>query len=177
MRIVEEELKQKEGGIQENILKIMNEKNIEKDLSEVLSRVGYFEKEENPIQSFLSYLKELKNQEYFDPNVDVVTLLTMHAAKGLEFNDVFVIGKRKERVGKVTSEKEEEKRLVYVALTRAKKNLFVIHTKKRFGKKLNESEIDKILIDKAGKEVDMRMQKIEEKRKKIKLKKAQQSLF
>jgi DNA helicase II / ATP-dependent DNA helicase PcrA len=75
------------------------------------------------------------------PKAEKVSLMTMHAAKGLEFPVVFISGCEK---GYIPFEREagnkidinEERRLFYVAMTRAKERLYLTHTKKRriFGK-------------------------------------------
>lgn len=80
--------------------------------------------------SLVSDMEEHKNQ------TDVVTLMTVHSAKGLEFDNVFIVG-LEEGIFPHTmclysdSEVEEERRLCYVAITRARKKLSIINTKKR----------------------------------------------
>src|SRR3989344_2870002 len=73
---------------------------------------------------------------------DAVTLMTMHAAKGLEFPVVFMIGMEEglfphSRSLMDKNELEEERRLCYVGITRAKKKLFLTYSRKRlfFGQK------------------------------------------
>jgi len=67
---------------------------------------------------------------------DKVTLMTIHAAKGLEFKAVFVVGMEEELFPSpfCTTEKEleEERRLFYVALTRAEERCFISYSKSRF---------------------------------------------
>lgn len=65
-----------------------------------------------------------------------ITLMTIHAAKGLEFAHVFVVGVEEglfphSRVFTDPKELEEERRLAYVAITRAKRNLYLIHAESR----------------------------------------------
>ena len=72
----------------------------------------------------------------YDPRVEKVALLTMHAAKGLEFPVVFVIGCEDDlipfrRYNKIENDIDEERRLFYVAMTRAKQLLFLTYSKKR----------------------------------------------
>lgn len=67
---------------------------------------------------------------------DNVTLMTIHSAKGLEFEHVFLVGMEENLFPHSNSimdetEMEEERRLAYVAITRAKKNLYITHTNKR----------------------------------------------
>ena len=66
-----------------------------------------------------------------------VSLMTIHASKGLEFNSVYIIGMEEGYLPHVNSlsrieDIEEERRLCYVAMTRAKKNLYLTSCKSRF---------------------------------------------
>ncbi len=77
---------------------------------------------------------------------DVVSLMTMHAAKGLEFDTVFAIGMENGIFPGTASfesktDMEEERRLAYVAITRAKRQLFLTYAKTRmlFGSTLSRS--------------------------------------
>ncbi len=75
------------------------------------------------------------SQDFYDPRADRVSLLTMHSAKGLEFEAVFLVGLEEGLVphfsAKTEAELREEARLFYVALTRAKKFLYLSHARKR----------------------------------------------
>ena len=69
-------------------------------------------------------------------NTDLVTLMTVHSAKGLEFDNVFIIGLEEGIFPHTNSlmsheEIEEERRLFYVAVTRAKKRLELVNAKRR----------------------------------------------
>ena len=80
--------------------------------------------------SLVSDVEEHKNQS------DVVTLMTVHSAKGLEFNYVFIIGFEEgifpHSMSLYNNEDiEEERRLCYVAVTRAKSNLVIVNSKRR----------------------------------------------
>ena len=80
--------------------------------------------------SLVSDVEEHKNQ------TDVVTLMTVHSAKGLEFDNVFIVGLEEgifphSMCLYSPSEVEEERRLCYVALTRAKKCLTLVNSKRR----------------------------------------------
>jgi DNA helicase-2/ATP-dependent DNA helicase PcrA len=79
----------------------------------------------------------------YDPRADRVTLMTLHAAKGLEFPVVFMVGCEEgllpyERVGDrdsvplPASVVEEERRLFYVGMTRAQQKLILLHARSRF---------------------------------------------
>ena len=69
---------------------------------------------------------------------DAVALLTIHSAKGLEFNTVFIPALEDGRIpsshAQTKEEIEEERRLLYVGITRAKEHVFFTHTKYRHGK-------------------------------------------
>ena len=72
----------------------------------------------------------------FDDNEDYVRLMTVHSAKGLEFTAVFLIGLEETifpgyRAMDSEADLEEERRLMYVAVTRAKKNLFLLLAQQR----------------------------------------------
>ena len=72
-----------------------------------------------------------------DPNADQVSLMTVHLAKGLEFPVVFVVGLEEDLFPSAMSmntrsELEEERRLFYVALTRAEENAIITYTKNRY---------------------------------------------
>lgn len=74
--------------------------------------------------------------ERYDEREDTVTLMTMHAAKGLEFPRVFITGAEEgifpgNRSQTDPAELEEERRLCYVAATRAKEKLYVLHAGER----------------------------------------------
>lgn len=92
--------------------------------------------------------EDLKGKE----DVKAVTLMTVHSAKGLEFENVIIGGAEE---GIFPSEKstkegsdEEERRLMYVAITRARKNLIITHAKYRvvYGEK-NEFDPSRFLIE------------------------------
>jgi DNA helicase-2/ATP-dependent DNA helicase PcrA len=90
------------------------------------------------------YGNELKEQvKNRNNNDNSVSLATMHSSKGLEYKKVFVIdaneGITPFRKAVVDSDLEEERRMFYVALTRAKEELFVYSVEERLGKKLEVS--------------------------------------
>ena len=72
-----------------------------------------------------------------DPNIDCVALMTIHLAKGLEFPYVFIVGLEEDLFPSAMSlntrsELEEERRLFYVAMTRAKERAFLSYTLSRY---------------------------------------------
>ncbi len=91
---------------------------------------------------FLAHLALEKEQDLYDPRAEKVTLMTMHASKGLEFPVVFIAGCEDGLIPFRTKRGDEgniaeEARLFYVALTRAKERVFLTHAKARlrFGKR------------------------------------------
>jgi len=89
--------------------------------------------EPNGIFSFLKWLRMKDIQEKLvQEKVDVVKLMTVHASKGLEFPVVFVIGMSQNVFpSKRTEDMEEERRLFYVAITRAKDRLYLTRPEQR----------------------------------------------
>lgn len=92
------------------------------------------------IEKLLEEVSLLQNtdkiQKDSDSKTGVITLMTVHAAKGLEFPTVFIIGMEEglfphSRATINPVELEEERRLCYVAVTRAKEHLIITHTKFR----------------------------------------------
>ena len=88
------------------------------------------------LQSFLEEISLVSDVEEYNNNTDLITLMTIHSAKGLEFDNVFIIGLEEGLFPHTNSlssfeEIEEERRLAYVAITRAKKNLELVNAKRR----------------------------------------------
>ncbi len=73
----------------------------------------------------------LHTQAILSPKSEQVHLLTLHAAKGLEFPIVFIAGAEEDIMPLAKQSIEEERRLFYVALTRAKQKIFISHVQKR----------------------------------------------
>lgn len=116
-----------------------NEKGDERiaNLMEFMSAGEAFEtdNQENSIQDFINFAM-LQTTHDKDPNSNSVQLMTVHTAKGLEFDTVFVLGLEMDIFPSARSVKEnkieEERRLAYVALTRAKRKLYLSSTRARF---------------------------------------------
>ncbi len=98
---------------------------------------GYAENAEMPsLADFLEEVSLYTDIEQYDPQADAAVMMTMHAAKGLEFSDVFVVGLEEglfpsARSLQSQTDLEEERRLCYVALTRAKEHLYVSYARSR----------------------------------------------
>lgn len=121
----------------ENISRLENVEellNAVKEFSESKKEAG----EENGLVYFLEDVSLLTNQDNEkDEDRDKVTLMTIHASKGLEFSNVFISGLEEDLFPSQMSkdnpkELEEERRLFYVAVTRAKTNCMISYAKSRY---------------------------------------------
>ena len=132
------------------------------NINEFISSAAEYE-EENPDDTIFDYLENLSLLSDLDKTEDKdnsVSLMTMHAAKGLEFPIVFVVGldeglfpgKRSIDEGNL----EEERRLFYVGITRAREKLFLTSSKSRrnYGKpifykpsRFVDEIIDKVIVE------------------------------
>jgi len=88
------------------------------------------ENESHTLFDFLEQVALISDLDSYDTSADKATLMTMHAAKGLEFNNVYIIGAEEGIFPSYRSfgdpmELEEDRRLCYVAITRAKRRLFI----------------------------------------------------
>lgn len=113
------------------------------NIEEFLSAAKDFEERyvENSLEDFLSHVSLLADVDKTDETkIDNVTLMTVHAAKGLEFDTVFITGLEEGTFpiihqDDMNDDLEEERRLFYVAITRAKRMLYITHAndRMRFG--------------------------------------------
>ncbi|MEE0968811.1 MAG: 3'-5' exonuclease, partial [Clostridia bacterium] len=108
------------------------------NLEEFVSNVIEYQQstEEPTLTGFLEETALVADVDRYDENADAVVLMTIHSAKGLEFPVVFLPGLEDGIFPGMQSildpaELEEERRLAYVAITRAKEKLFLTHTKCR----------------------------------------------
>ena len=108
------------------------------NLDELLNVAIEFEEEfaENSLQEFLEGITLSSDLDNMEEQEDSVTLMTLHSAKGLEFPVVFLVGMEEGIFPGYQSmmepqELEEERRLCYVGITRAKENLFLTCSKQR----------------------------------------------
>ncbi|PKL91227.1 MAG: ATP-dependent DNA helicase PcrA [Candidatus Goldiibacteriota bacterium HGW-Goldbacteria-1] len=112
------------------------------NVKELVSAVAEFEEEKKDatLEDFLSQVALISEVDKLDENADAVTLMTIHSAKGLEFDNVFIAGMDEkifphknciEEEGGI----EEERRLAYVGITRARKRLYLLSaiSRRQFG--------------------------------------------
>lgn len=108
------------------------------NLNEFLTVAVEFEEQfaENSLSEFLEGIILSSDIDNIEEEEDAVTLMTLHSAKGLEFPTVFLVGMEEgifpgyKSIGE-PKELEEERRLCYVGITRAKENLFLTCSKQR----------------------------------------------
>lgn len=122
---------------------LVSEKTLEADirlenLEEFKTITKSFEEKNGMIslEDFLGEISLVADVEEYKNNTDVVTLMTIHSAKGLEFDNIFIIGMEEGLFPHKNSimdneQIEEERRLCYVAVTRAKENLYLVNARKR----------------------------------------------
>lgn len=110
------------------------------NIEELISKVVEYEATtENPdLAGFLEDVALVADIDSLDEDSDYVVLMTIHSAKGLEFPNVFLCGMEEGLFPGISaicaedqSEIEEERRLCYVAITRAKENLVISYAKRR----------------------------------------------
>ncbi len=108
------------------------------NLQEFLSTVTAYEQDGGSISlsSFLEEISLMTDIDQLEDGDDRVVLMTLHSAKGLEFDTVFMVGVEEGIFPGLQSmgdeaEIEEERRLMYVGITRAKKHLYILHCAQR----------------------------------------------
>jgi DNA helicase II / ATP-dependent DNA helicase PcrA len=118
----------------ENIQELLNsiKEWIETPQNEEDGEVG-----DKSLSAYLQQITLVSDADEKDPNADTVKLMTIHAAKGLEFSCVFAAGLEEMLFPNAMSintreELEEERRLFYVVITRAKKNLWISYANSRY---------------------------------------------
>ncbi len=114
------------------------------NVKELVSAIAQFEKE-NPgtkLEDFLNQVTLMTDFDKWDKDDNRVTLMTMHSAKGLEFETVFIAGMDDTLIPHKNCVEEpggieEERRLCYVGITRARKKLFLLSafSRSQFGSK------------------------------------------
>ena len=130
----------KESGY-EDMLNIDQSKESQMRFENLLEFIGVameFEKEnaENTLADFLDSIALVSDVDKLDESAESVTLMTMHSAKGLEFDVVFLVGMEEglfpsKKSIEEDEEVEEERRLCYVGITRAKEMLYITNASKR----------------------------------------------
>lgn len=138
------------------------------NIEELRSNIIKFEEdyeEEATLSAFLEEISLLSDIDNYDSQSDSAVMMTMHSAKGLEFPVVFIAGMEEGIFPSIATmmnpdEMNEERRLAYVGITRAKEKLYLTKTKSRmlFGSTTHNrasrfvEEIPETLIEKTGDE-------------------------
>lgn len=137
----------KESGIAADVQSEPSPENMSKqeNIEELLNAIKTFETEQReefgtekvPLSQYLSQISLMTDADQQDDGAPKVTLMTVHAAKGLEFDAVFVTGLEDNLFPAASArynprEMEEERRLFYVAVTRAKKICYLSYAKSRY---------------------------------------------
>jgi superfamily I DNA/RNA helicase len=149
-----------------------------------------FNDQGKPLNAFIKYVQDLQITDFYDDTADKISLLSMHAAKGLEFDWVYLLGFEQGLVPLETKksatkflalenhQQQEERNLLYVSLTRAKKGLNLLYTRKRWRQKRQVSRfLDEINNEELKIMTDEKLIRVREKQKKNQEKKRQGQLF
>jgi DNA helicase-2/ATP-dependent DNA helicase PcrA len=118
--------------------------NVQELLNAIKEYVDSPENEDKSLGAFLQEIALLTDNDRDKDTTDAVTLMTIHSSKGLEFKQVFVVGMEEDlfpsqMMMQSREDLEEERRLFYVASTRAMEKLYLTYalTRYRFGRLLN----------------------------------------
>lgn len=116
-----------------DFLKAMGDEGQEKieNVQELVNNIKQYEaeNEEASLSGFLEDVSLISDIDQYDADADTVILMTIHSAKGLEFKNVYLVGMEEglfpgnQSIYEGPEEMEEERRLAYVAITRARKHL------------------------------------------------------
>ena len=126
------------------------------DLTEVIQESGEAARPYRTLEEWFDHVEEYtrilqEKEKKKEKNPEGVRLMTIHAAKGLEFHTVFILdaneGKIPYKKARTDAQTEEERRLFYVAMTRAKEKLTVCYVKTQSGKETAPSRFVDELLD------------------------------
>jgi len=130
-----------ETGIEEGLKQSKSDEDLDRleNLKELVSLAGRYDTLENGLEKLLTDAALASDQDELERPKDGVKLMTIHASKGLEFEYVFITGleeglfphRRFDESSNSSDQLEEERRLFYVALTRAKKKLHLSYAQMR----------------------------------------------
>lgn len=132
---------EKSGYLAELQSKAANDPEFQDDINNLQELVNVAEEfvpeeEGNVLGEFLQQVALVSDLDSMEEETNNITMMTLHAAKGLEFPVVFIAGMDEgifpsQRTLQVPSEVEEERRLMYVGITRAEEKLYLVSAKRR----------------------------------------------
>jgi len=152
LNMIEGFRKDDSGSVAEMVERVFTDSGLEKSLiaegadgkdaaanvEELISAAAVYDKQtENPaLVDYLQQIALFSDADAYNASVERVALMTLHSAKGLEFDNVFIVGVEEgllphERSVDNDDETEEERRLFFVGITRAKVNLFIAFARYR----------------------------------------------
>jgi DNA helicase-2/ATP-dependent DNA helicase PcrA len=152
LNMIESFRKNDSGSVAEMVERVFTDSGLEKSLiaegaegkdaaaniEELISAAAVYDKQ-TEAPSLVDYLQQIalfSDADAYNASVERVAIMTLHSAKGLEFDNVFIVGVEEgllphERSADNENETEEERRLFFVGITRAKVNLFIAFAKYR----------------------------------------------
>jgi DNA helicase II / ATP-dependent DNA helicase PcrA len=152
LNMIEEFRKNDTGSVAEMVERVFTDSGLEKSLiaegadgkdaatnvEELISAAAVYDKQtETPaLVDYLQQIALFSDADAYNASAERVALMTLHSAKGLEFDNVFIVGVEEgllphERSVENDDETEEERRLFFVGITRAKLNLFLAFARYR----------------------------------------------
>ena len=124
------------------------------DLTEVIEEIAEAARPYRTLEEWFRHVEEythILQEKQKKDNPEGVRLMTIHAAKGLEFHTVFILDANEGRIpykkARTDAQTEEERRLFYVAMTRAREKLTVCYVKTKSGKETAPSRFVDELLD------------------------------
>ncbi len=138
-------------GLQQLVLSICDKFQIKNestnlDIEQFLSILIQFGNDNYSIDKFIHFISWLNENNFYDKKSNKVVLSTIHSAKGLEFKYVVVMGFEDNLIPIIKGGSiKEEKRLLYVAMTRAKNELYLTYTRIRNKRKTKISQFKNII--------------------------------
>lgn len=154
-----------------------------RELYQFYNSLVKFDADIDGLAAYIVHIDTQEQHDFYDETVDKVTLMTMHASKGLEFQNVFILGFEEGIIPSIKKQDDvehldEEKRLLYVGLTRARDHVYILCTQTRYKKPAVVSRFH-TLMQSAYTEMitDEAIHKYEKRRKKVQEKKAQLTMF
>ena len=152
----------KEEGTEEALSKIEN-------IDELINVMMEFEQggEEGSLETFLDKVSLVSDVDLYEDKGNRISLMTLHCAKGLEFPAVFIVGMEEGllphyRRGDEIEDLEEERRLCYVGITRAKERLFISRAEKRSTFGVGRANLSSRFLD----ELPMDLMQLEQRQRK-----------